>query len=350
MDRNEIHEEMLDDIPSKHDKRKGRFIYEATRPAATQLEKAYEAKKEVEDKLSIENLSGDELEQRIYERTGIERRSATHAIVYLDVEGNGEISEGDIAETESGTQFEAVEDKEIDDEAEVEFQAVEAGENGNVPADQITHLPVTLSGIDLVNNPEASFDGFEAESDEELLERYYERIQTPATSGNKNHYLNWAKEVDGVGEARVFPLWDGDNTVKVVIINADRQPASDELVEDVQEHIDPNSEGKGEGEAPIGAYVTVESADELEINVEFSATLSSGYEEEEALDNVKENITEYLYDIAFEEDFVSYAQIGSIVLNSNGIGDYTDLEVNGGTSNIDIEDEEVAVLGGVEIV
>ncbi len=350
MNRQEIHQEMLNDISDKYDKRVGEFVFDVTQVPANQLGKLYEYSiTEIADKLDIANLTGDELARRIKERTGITRRLATYAVGTLVAVGNGTINQGDIFETESGLQFEAVEAVTIAEEGTVKIRAIEAGASGNVPAQQITFMPVTLDNIDSVVNPQPTYDGFDAESDESLLQRYYERIQTPATSGNKWHYHNWAKEVQGVGDVRVFPLWDGDNTVKVVIIDANKQPASAEIVDEVQEYIDPGITGLGDGQAPIGAFCTVVSAESKDINIAFNLVLQEGYDEQDVLDTISENVIEYLKDIAFMQNFVSYAQIGSIIINSEGVADYTNLTVNGGTENIAIADDEVAVLGGVAI-
>lgn len=42
--------------------------------------------------------------------------------------------------------------------------------------------------------------------------------------------MEWARQIQGVGGARVFPLWAGPKTVKVVIVNAEHRPASTLLV------------------------------------------------------------------------------------------------------------------------
>lgn len=63
------------------------------------------------------------------------------------------------------------------------------------------------------------------ETDDELRARYYIKIQTPATSGNAYHYRLWSKEVSGVGDAKVYPLWNGNGTVKVLIIDSNKTGA-----------------------------------------------------------------------------------------------------------------------------
>lgn len=53
--------------------------------------------------------------------------------------------------------------------------------------------------------------------------------------------------------------------------------------------------------------------------------------------------------IAFKTDFLSYAQIGLIILSVSGVLDYSDLLINNAQGNIQIAAEEVPVLGGVTV-
>lgn len=346
----EIHNAMLGDISDEYEKVEGSFIYLATKPVAQQLRVVEQNLIDMNSKLDIENLRGNELEDRVYDRTGIERKQATYATCDLTVEGNGDVNVGDLFESESGVQFEATETVTIATSGIVNVRCVQPGVIGNIPSGKINMIPVTLDGITSCVNNNPSSGGYGVEADADLLERYYERIRTPSTSGNKYHYINWAKEVSGVGDAKVFPLWNGSNTVKIVIIDSNKQAASETLVADVQSYIDPNSSGLGEGKAPIGAVCTVASAAEKAINVSFSATLEQGYTHETVIQNATENISEFLKSIAFSLDYVSYTKIGSIILDTTGIKDYTNLTINDGISNIDIADVEVAIIGGVTIV
>ena len=114
--------------------------------------------------------------------------------------------------------------------------------------------------------------GFDAETDISLLERYMIAVQTPATSGNIYHYKQWARAVEGVGNSRIFPLWNGRNTVKVVIINDNQQPASSELVKKLKTTLthmgDKMKHGELVTEKPLsGAYCTVKSAVAKDINI-----------------------------------------------------------------------------------
>ncbi|MGN7470506.1 baseplate J/gp47 family protein [Brevibacillus sp. SAFN-007a] len=341
--------DMLTSVSDEHDKRPGNFFYDALAPAAEQFEKVDAAIEAAKKKLDIRTLTGEELEQRIYERTGIGRKPATHAIGTATLAGTGMVRIGDLVETPGGIQFRVTETKAISGSGTVSIEAVVAGADGNVPANTITLFPVTLAGLTAVTNPSPTADGFDAESDDDLLQRYYERIRTPATSGNKAHYKNWAKEVPGVGDARVIPLWAGDNTVKVVIIDSDKKPASPAIVADVQEYIDPGVTGTGEGAAPLGAFATVVSAAGVNINVSVTITLSAGYTLQQATENISMSLTQYLKGIAFAESIVSYAKVGATILESDGVEDYSGLTINGGAANVSVGTEEVAVLGTVTV-
>ncbi|MFI8716246.1 baseplate J/gp47 family protein [Brevibacillus brevis] len=340
---------LLASIPATYDKSVGSPIYDTLASTAEQIFKMDNTIDGVKEKLSIDKLTGDELAQRIKERTGIVRKAATHSVGSVMVTGSGTIFTGDLFETVGGTQFQAIETKAIVNSGTVNVKAVIAGTSGDVPANSITLFPVTLSGFTAVTNPSPTSDGFDAESDEDLLKRYYQRIRTPATSGNKAHYKNWAMEVQGVGDVRIVPLWNGINTVKVIIIDSDKKPASQAILDDVQNYIDPGSTGKGEGQAPIGARTTVVSAAGISVNVSMKVTLAVGFSVEQVRNNIIASLTEYLKDIAFVESIVSYAKVGAAVLNSEGVADYSSLLVNNGTANVPIEDEKVAVVGAVTV-
>lgn len=346
----QVKKDILLAIPQKYAKTEGNLAHDIPSSVAIEIGNLYKVAKGMFDLINVENLEDEELDRFIEQRKGLKRKRATFAIGVLNVTGVGTINTGSLFETETGLQFRATETKTINGTGTIKIACLKSGTIGNVGAESIIYMPVTITGITAVTNLEATYDGFEAETNEAYRARYYEALQTPPTSGNKFHYLVWAKEVTGVGGAKVFPLWAGDNTVKVVIINADMQPASSEIINATQTYIDPESNGRGEGQAPIGAYCTVVSADPLSIDIEVDVTEIDGYTLEEVTANITANIVDYLKnEVAFKQNYVSYAKIGSIIFNTEGVKDYTMLLVNGGNVNIDIEDTEVAVIGTVII-
>lgn len=347
----QIKEQILANISNEYEKSNGELTHDI--PAATSivLGSVYDDLLDVSKKTDVDYLISDELTRFVRQRKGIKRKPATNAIGKVLVKGEGIVSKGDLFETTSGTQFEAIGTTTVITEILIDVKAVKAGASGNVGAGTIILMPVTLQGIGSVNNPYATYDGFAEESDAALRERYYEAIQRPATSGNIYHYMNWAKEVPGVGDARVLSLWNGDNTVKVVLIDADKKPASTELVSEVQLYIDPlgSTWGAGAGQAPIGAYCTVVSATALNINILADVVEESGEILITVIQRIKDNITAYLKEIAFKQSYVSYAIIGSIIISTQGVADYNNLKVNLGTVNISVSNQQVAILGTVNI-
>lgn len=347
---NEILEDFLQQVPNEYEKRKGYFLWDILKAIAIRLSDTLSSLTNVSKKLDVNNLSGTELSRFIEQRTGLVRKQATHSIGVLNIKGNGTINIGDLFETEGLIRFEAIEQKHIVDTGTVNIRCVTAGKVGNVPINTIKKMPVTLQGITNCNNEFETDGGYDEETDEDLRNRYFERLREPATSGNIYHYKRWAKEVEGVGDARVIPLWNGHTTVKVIIIDTDRLPADDLLIQKVQEYIDPNITGKGRGQAPIGAFCTVVSAIPKNINISVNAIFSKNYDKEQLKLKIAENIKEYLKEIAFKKDILSYAIIGSKILEVEGVIDYSNLTINGQTSNIECLSEQVFVLEGVRFV
>lgn len=336
----QIKEDMLKNIQNTVDKTQNSLIHDALSPASIEFALMYMNMDMIRRKLDIENLRGEELERFIYPRTGLTRKYATKALTTVIVSGQegSKIKKGDLVGT--GTiNFVSLEERIIGSSGQVSVfvSCEEYGSIGNVPANSITEFPNQLSGLTDVYNPEPVINGYDAETDDELRQRYYDKLQRPGKAGNKYHYEEWAKEVVGVGDVRVFPRWDGPLTVKVVIVDANKLPADGELVNRVEAHI--------EGERPFGANVTVVSATGKEIDVTVDLTVANGYTEGEVKDIIKGNLINYFKDIAFKSNYVSYAMIGSVIIDSEGVVDYENLLVNNGTGNVAIADDEVAIMG-----
>ncbi|MFY0742163.1 baseplate J/gp47 family protein [Solibacillus silvestris] len=337
----EIHNRMLKNTGDSFDKSNGSFIYDVTKAAGLEFEKTQNEIAAVEEKLDVENLKDDELARFVYQRTGVKRKLATKAVTTVVISGSegSTVSQGDLVSTEL-LNFVVLENATIPQSGQITvFVACELyGAIGNVPANTITRFPVTINGLINVYNPEPITNGYEAESDADLRKRYYNKLQRPGKAGNKYHYEEWANEVVGVGGVRVIPKFNGPLTMKVVIIDSNKQPASAELIESVEGHI--------RNEMPFGVEeLLVVSASPVVINQSVKLIKSGTSTNEIVESNIKRSITDYLKSIAFESDYVSYAKIGGLIIESDGVIDYSDLTVNGGTSNIPIGIDEVTVLG-----
>ena len=228
---------------------------------------------------------------------------------------------------------------------EVPVTALVSGNTGMVGAGSITQMPVTIEGIATCTNSEPTHDGYDAESDDSLRQRYYAKLQRPDNGVNKYAYRNMAMEVPGVGDADVYPLGHGENTVDIVIIDSDKLPASPSLVKTVQEYIDPDSSGRGEGTAQMGAHCYVSAAAGMQINL--TAEVRTTAEHTPLEEAVKISVKTYLASIAFAGTDVSYARINNAILETAGVLDIENLKVNGGIANLSVPERSVAILGTV---
>lgn len=214
------------------------------------------------------------------------------------------------------------------------------GISGNVPKGDLLPLD-NIAGLAHAELLDVIERGEDEEGDESLRSRLYDHVRLPATSGNASHYKIWTREVVGVGDAKIVPLWNGPGTVKVVIIDSDKQPADHALIQLVADHI--------ENVRPIGADVKVVSASSKQINVTAKLVLSAGYTIQSVQSAFSGNLEKYLESIAFVDSYLSHARIGTLLLNVPGVVDYMDLKLNNGNANISLADEEVAILGTVAL-
>jgi uncharacterized phage protein gp47/JayE len=343
MTREEILLRLLSNISSEFDKSVGSFFYDTQKPLAIELERIYDKLTEILLNGFAATAKGEYLDKKVAEQ-GLIRKAATYSTGTVTVTGNvgAVISSGDKVASDTLV-FTVTQTKYIDSSgtATVSIICDTPGKQGNVPIGTINRFPVTISGLVSVTNTEPTSGGFDEESDDELRERYFEKVSLPATSGSKYHYVMWAKEVEGVGDAKCIPLWNGAGTVKVIIINADKQAADAALINAVKDHI--------EEQRPIGADVTVESAVPLAINISVSITLANGVTTDTAKQKISDFISSYLKKNAFSGTYISYAQIGGCILAVDEVLDYSNLKVNGGTLNINIPENAVPVLGVVTI-
>ena len=348
----EVTSELLANVPDTYQKNAGYLIWDLMRAIISVFITLWQKLQYLCAFFNIENLEYDDLVKFVLQRRGIVAKTETYANGLITVtNGNGTITIGDKFETESGLEFEAIETKEVETNDSFMAQCTTAGAVGNVPIGAITVIPTTITGIVSITNLTAFEGGYEKETKESIIKRYLTALREPIASGNIYHYKKWALEVTGVGNVDVKPLWNGDNTVKVIIVDSNNEPASASLVLDVQNYIDPNSHGTGEGQAPMGAYCTVTSADAKIINVTADITLNSGVNADDVKNAVKDSIENYIKSTVFVDDYVSYARVGASILSVEGVRDYDNLLLNDSNDNITLSNtlisREIALTGSV---
>ena len=339
-----IKEEILQEMPNL-DTREGSYISDLISPTSLQMWKLYDSMNALIPIAFVDETSGEYIDKRANEY-GLYRKDGTKAQVELTFTGeNGtEIQKGSIFSTSLGLEFVTLEDADIGESgtASVMSEALEIGTKYNVMANSIVETYQEVPGLQSVTNTAEAQGGTDQETDEALFLRLQQFLQRPATSGNAYHYEMWALEVDGIGGVKVMPLKDGPGTVEVIVVGHDKKPVTKPIVDNCKQHI--------EEVRPIGATVTVKSAEAKNINVSATLTLTGNVEISSIKAAFSEKLEEYLQSIAFERSELFYNTIGAMLMNTDGVLNYENLLVNGGQSNVSFEEVEVPVMGEVNLI
>lgn len=360
-DEETIHQRMLEKAPPGIDVREGSFFWDATRPGA--LEKAEVTQLKLQNilRLAFPQTSYGQYLDFLGEMKGVFRHPATPAtgtVVFMDQPGTV-IPAGFVVLTEAAGTFPAIEfqTKERvqigeDGTVTVAAECLEPGTIGNVAANTITLLSEPINGIASVTNPEPFTGGTEMEDDDSFRERILAAYDEPL-SGAKKDYIRWAKEVPGVGDVYVIPLWDGPGTVKVLIMDSNGQPANQELIEAVQNHIAPDG-NLGGGLAPIGADVTVDAPEIFAVDIAFSLFIEDGYDAETVVENIKAQLRDFMAGFKLNTgdrppERITVTKVGHEILSVDGVDDYASLTLNGNDEYVEVPVAKIPVLGEVAV-
>ncbi len=339
----DIHSDLLEKMPDTYSKVKGIWLWEMMKCFAIKIHELLRLLTDTADKLSIENLQGDELDAYVRQWTDIKRKKAQRAEGYIEVTGNGILYSGTLVSS-GGMQYETVKDAIVNGTVSVPVIAVETGTAGNTAANTVTSLVTSNSNIKSINNPSPIDGGADEETDAALRERYHIRLSMPATSGNKAHYILWATECIGVGGAKAARDTKIKNKVNVYICGDNGETANSDTVDLVQKHIDPNINGDGSGAAPVGAICEVFCAGIKNIDISGKIELDNTVSEETVIENIKKALLSYIRTINFRKTEVSYAKLLNIALGSDGVSDITDFKINDGYINIVCGETEIFTL------
>ena len=328
---------MLDSMNNDVDKREGSFVSNMVSPVGTEFAKYY---LELDNLLAImflEDSTNEFLDKKVHD-FGVYRKLGQSAKGFIKVTGtNGtHIPKGSIVVSQGDLEFYTLNGAWINEGmAIIEVEASDVGEQYNIIPNSIEKFSIKISGVESVINEEIFEGGINTETDEELRERFFEIIRRPATSGNVYHYEQWAKEVDGINQSKVKPLWQGPGTVKVIVTN-DNMMVEQDIVEACKAHI--------EKVRPIGAEVTVVTPTAIELNISAEFIMNDGYDSMEAKLQFENNLIEYLSSC---EEEVIYNKVASCLGEIEGIRDYRNLLINSSTSNITFHDEQLPVIKSI---
>ena len=357
-DTDSIHARMMANLPDDIDDTEGGFPWDFTRPTALEKAELLEFQMVENVRAMFYQFAGGIYLDYHAEAAGLVRKPPVRATGTVKVTGTPgtDIPEGFLfAVPASGDipaiPFASLESVTILDDGVVEIpvQAVDAGTIGNVRAGTIVIMASrTLTGIESITNEEATSGGAKTEEDEELRARIAEVYTSKGMSfiGNDADYIRWAMEVETVGAAIVEPEWDGPGTVALVVVDRTGYPADQVILDAVYDHIiSPNDRLKRL--APIGATLTVKAPAILTVDVSCALTLEFDAAYATVYEALRKNIMAYFL-TASGTGVVRFAEIGSIIIQTEGVEDYDDLQLNGTAANITFTYEQFPMLGTLD--
>lgn len=330
-------------ITANVDKTEGSLIYDAVVPCVAELYEAYLYIDELEKRVFADTSYGEYLDRRCAER-GIYRKEAVYAIrkatFNIDVPIGSRWAKEELIYT-------------VTEKVQTGVFKVKCNQSGLI-GNRYSGEMVNMDAVENINSAilgEIIIAGSDIEEDEPLRKRYFDSFEKEAFGGNIKDYQEKVGNIEGVGQVKVYPVWNGGGTVKLLLLDGENNIPDELLIQDVQTQVDPiQNAGEGLGIAPIGHIVTVESAEKVDVQVKFTLTFKDS-SWEQVSSQVKEVIEKYFNSLRekwSETDIVvRISQIESRILDIEGIIDIQNTTLNGETSNLYLDDEQVPMLLGV---
>lgn len=340
-----IMKRMLDRIPSEYDKREGGVLYSALAPAAVELQNMYIGLDWILDQSFADTQDREYLVRRCAER-GIVPEAATAAVLKgefnMDIPVGSRFSFGLLNYTAVERISTGI----------YRMRCEQTGEAGNRQLGSM--IPIEyIQGLARAELTELLIPGEDEESTEHLRQRYFDSLNSQAFGGNIRDYKEKTTALDGVGGVKVYPVWNGGGTVRLVILDSSFHKPSAELLVEVQEAADPErSQGGGLGFAPIGHVVTVEAVAEVSVDINMNITLQESWKWEDVSDYVDACVEEYLDELRrmwadSDSLIVRISQLEARILDLAGIVDIGETTLNGAAANLAIGADEIPVKGAI---
>lgn len=360
-DPEEIQERMMNNLPAGIDNMPGGFPYDFTMPTALEKSELIQFHLVRTIMLMFPEWAWGQYLDLHGKQVGMHRKEAGRASGSVTIEGaagtiipNGFLVCTTATDSLPSIEFSTDEEYVIPESGIVEIQvtAVQPGIQSNVNANSVILMSQPVKGVSKIYNTDNITGGTEVEGDEDLRQRINEinRSREISFVGNDSDYIRWAKEVTGVGNVIIVPEWDGPGTVKVVLTDINGQPANESIRDAVYAHI-VSPLNRLQRLAPIGATVTVAAPELKTIYYSVKVVLEPGYELEGVKETFLKNLQKF-YEISKEEHMIRYNHAVSFLVHTEGILDFSDLKINGGTTNIPLATYEYpdSDLSGFEVV
>lgn len=339
----------LDAVPDDFDKSENSFIHQAISACSIIGHNLMIYAEFLHDMQYAENWSDSVLDAKVYDATGMVRREATQAsgtVRFVGTAGTEipqgtEITNGDVV-------FYTLYSDVIPytGHLDIDVLAETAGDVGYLPVGVLNELVVPISGITSVSNLEVIANGYDAESDTSLRTRYYDYFRDHSATNNPSQFRGWAREVPGVGQARVVRADGGTGNVTVVLLDENYSPAGEELVEQVTDHI---TDQMG-FDVNLSVIPAVAKPISLTLRLKEGSTADIEEMKTGAMGSIREELA-YAPDPNFIRKTVNKYHLIGVVQNLAGAEDIEEITWNYEPETIIyMTDKEVPVLEEVEVI
>lgn len=151
------------------------------------------------------------------------------------------------------------------------------------------------------------------------------------------------------GELGLDYYWNGQDQMELRITRLQTDTTTTVWVDQVR-HQSTFQQDSADPKAPCTARIYVEPAEAVVINVSYHPVYAAGATPATVDAAVQANIGAYLRGLTLATDNdVRYVRIGSVILDTEGMLDYSNLLVNGGTANVAVAADQVAALGTITL-
>lgn len=351
----QIQARMMERLPPDIDNIEGGFPYDFTMPTALEADELVNFVLIETLKIMFPAWSYGQYMDYHAAGVGLTRRAPAHAMGTVTVTGipgtqipAGTIfcvpAAGDMPAIEYATQELAVIGTAAAGEShgtvDIPIEAVEGGVTGNVAANTVVIMATPITGVTGITNQAAITGGTVEETDDELYERIVLQEQSAGESyvGCDADYIRWAKEVEGVGTVLVDAQYEEThpNWVKLIVLDSNGQPAQKQKLQEVYNHIMGPNNRTIERLAPLGAVLMVTAPEEGEISIAVTGLqIADASTAKDIVARFKAGVETY-YIEAKVEGSVKWNRVHAILTDTEGVGDFTSLTINGGTQNIEI--------------
>lgn len=343
----DILKRLLERVPDTMDKREGSIIYDALSPCAIEIKLLYIA---IDDALSdsfADTASREFLIRRAAERGLYPKAAACAELRAVCVPEGLDIPLG--TRFSMGENYFFIAEKLSDNSYRIKCE--NAGAAGNSIFGTMTPVEY-VRGLESFSAVEVLIPGEDEEDTEAFRKRYLGSFDSHAFGGNVTDYIEKTGAISGVGAVKVTPVWQGAGTVELTILDSELNAASTELISRVQELIDPEA-AMGEGLAPIGHSVTVDTAEAVPIDISMHLDFDEGYSFTGLRDEIEAVISDFLLELrrnwsARNSASVRVSQIESRLVGVRGIVDISDTKICGAASNFELTRLQIPVLGVID--